>query len=339
MKLSELRFDYPEELVAQDIQRPSRILLSRPNENTEITKEGLFALFKNGDVLVINNTKVEARRIFAKSESGQELEVLFVEKLSELEWQVLFPSRQLKKNEKILLPEGVRAELIAKGRPQTLKLSRPLVSEYFSQYGEMPLPPYIQKARGERHNKQEDKLWYQTQWAKNLGSSAAPTASLHFTHEDLKTLRQQGVLVCELTLHVGLGTYLPVAVDDLDQHEMHAEYVEIPKETLGHIQTSKGRVWALGTTVTRALESHAQGLLKSTIEGGMSGHTKLLIQEGYQFKCVTGLLTNFHQPESTLLALVCGFAGQKRVLEAYKFAIEKRFRLFSYGDLSVWLNN
>lgn len=339
MKISELYFEYPEELVAKEPKRPSRVLFSDPNENREVSFLELLNLFKPGDLLVINDTKVEPRRVFAKSESGENLEVLFIDRLGEKTWSVLFPARRLKKNERILFDENISAILIKSGIPQHILLSEDLSDDFFEKFGEMPLPPYIQKSRGERHNLITDKKWYQTEWAKNLGSSAAPTASLHFSNEHIEFLRQKGVQVETLTLHVGLGTFLPVTVEDLNQHKMHSEKVEISKsllEKLEKTKSSNGRVIALGTTVTRALESIGIKKFSRKGDGSLFGETDLLIQEGFEFRYVDVLLTNFHQPQSTLLALVMAFAGKKRVIEAYKFAIEHRFRLFSYGDLSVW---
>ena len=226
-----------------------------------------------------------------------------------------------------------------KGRPQIVEASEALDEKYFDQVAELPLPPYIQKARGERHTVQADESWYQTHWAQKPGSFAAPTASLHFSIEDFAALRKRGVKILELTLHVGLGTFLPVTAEDLDQHDMHAEYVEIPKETWEQIQKAKTegkKIWSLGTTATRALESAGAGLLNENANG-LHGLTRILIQPGFQWKVVDRLLTNFHQPESTLLALVAGFSDLNTVKSVYQYAISKHFRLFSYGDLSVWI--
>jgi hypothetical protein len=187
--------------------------------------------------------------------------------------------------------------------------------------------------------KSEDRDWYQTVFAKKSGSSAAPTASLHFKEKDLEFLKQKGVKVVSLTLHVGLGTYLPVEAQDLNDHKMHFEEVSVPKETWVAIQEAKASgfsVWALGTTVTRSLESLALGMFKEN-ESAFEGETNLLIQEGFDFKVVDRLLTNFHQPESTLLALVAGFTSLENVLSSYDWAIKRDFKLFSYGDLSVWV--
>ncbi len=341
MKISDLDFAYPENLVAISPASNSRILCIDAGADTsefkEVSHGELLNMFSPGDVLVINDTKVEPRRVYAKSQSGEPLEVLFADQESEWDWQVLFPSRRLKKNESIIFPENVEGVLVASGRPQKIRLNKKISASYFVQNGEMPLPPYIQKARGERHARNEDRNWYQTEWAQNTGSSAAPTASLHFSLRDFENLKSRGVQIETLTLHVGLGTYLPVTSEDLNEHKMHAEAVKIPHAVLQAIETAKRsgrRVWALGTTVARSLESLDR--LEKTESGDLHGKTDLLIQPGFEFKVVDVLMTNFHQPQSTLLALVMAFAGRKRVLEAYKFAIDKHFRLFSFGDLSVW---
>ncbi len=289
---------------------------------------GLIEYFKPGDLLVINESKVIPARIFALDET----EVLFLRAQGADEWQVLFPARDFKIGEVLALPGGVKATLIQKGLPQVLRVHEALSADYFSVHGEMALPPYIQEARGERRNRALDAAYYQAAWAKNPGSVAAPTASLHFQKEHLRALESRGVQIARLTLHVGAGTFLPIKSETLEGHVMHGEIVDIPLETQNAIRNCKGRVWALGTTVTRALEAWAIGDLP---EG--RGETKLFIKPGFEFKIVRGLLTNFHQPKSTLLALVGAFAGLERVKSVYDWAVDRRFRLFSYGDLSAWL--
>lgn len=335
MKLSDLKFDYPLELVATSPLRPSRVLRVEKDQFSEISIQELLQEIPAGDVLVVNNTKVLKRRVFAG-----DLEILFLGKLNQPgeKWEVLFPAKKYALGTDIGLPLGARARLIQKGRPQILEINQTLTEEYFEKVAELPLPPYIQKARGERHTVDADESWYQTAWAKSPGSFAAPTASLHFTDQDLQFLKAKGVQVCELTLHVGLGTFLPVTAEDLDDHDMHEEWVEIPADTWQKVLKARAGgkgIWSLGTTATRALESAGKGLLKDS-EAGLQGFTKLLIQPGYEWSVVNRLLTNFHQPESTLLALVAGFSDLQIVRAAYSFAIQNRFRLFSYGDLSVW---
>ncbi len=353
MLKSDLSYEYPESLVAQSPQRPSRVLfvnsICQPSssdgaelntEFCELTPSALLTRFEAGDLLVVNETKVLRRRIFAGDGS---LEIVFLKpQPSEMGegqvWQVLFPCQKFKLGEEIQLPEGVHAQLLEKGRPQLLRTSTQLSESYFERNGELPIPPYIQRARQERHNVNSEAQWYQTAWAKEPGSLAAPTASLHFSAEDLAQLRERGVRVGTLTLHVGLGTFLPLTADKLADHEMHSEWIEISSGLLAEIlatRKSKKKVWALGTTVARALESQARGLLAQTDEGFV-GDSRLFIYPPFDFKVVDVLLTNFHQPESTLLALVFAFAGVEKTKRAYQWAIQNRFRLFSYGDLSVW---
>jgi len=335
MKLSELNFSYPENLVATEPRNPFRTLLVESDgTHKEVAKEELLRIFKPGDLLVINDTKVSKRRIF----TSENIEILFINAKSANTWDVLFPARDYKVGDCLSLPGEVTAKLTHKGLPQTIELSKPIDENYFLEFGEPALPPYIQKARGERRAKNLDSLWYQTAWAEKTGSSAAPTASLHFTELDLKNLSDNGVHIVKLTLHVGLGTFLPIKTDDVSAHVMHKEWYEIPTGTVEAIKKTKmngGRVVALGTTVTRALESWAVNT--DTGGGRESGDTDLFILPGHLFKVVDILMTNFHQPGSTLLALVCAFAGQENVLKAYHSAVENKFRLFSYGDLSVWI--
>ena len=334
MKTSELSFSYPESLIATSKAAESRIMLVGSKKPAEISKSELLKQFRPGDVLVVNDTRVIKARVIC--ESG--LEVLFIQPLGDMKWEVLCPARRWSKQGEVL-PCGTKLELVETGLPQTVKVGRELTLDYFEEYGEMPLPPYIQQMRGERESREGDDLDYQTAWAMEPGSLAAPTASLHFSKEDLAELQKLGVIVTSLCLHVGLGTFLPIHAGELNDHVMHSEWVSIPEETLDVVmeaKTKKNRVWALGTTVARALESWQQGYFER-FEEELKGDTDLFIQPGYEFKVVDVLMTNFHQPESTLLALVGAFAGLETTLSCYKWAVEKEFRLFSYGDLSVWV--
>jgi S-adenosylmethionine:tRNA ribosyltransferase-isomerase len=318
MRIEELDFPYPESLVATERALASRVLVVENGEPREILPEPgagaagaarvLLGLIEPGDVLVVNDTKVLRRRVF--SESG--LEILFLSSDPDLTtWQVLCPSTRWKDGEKQALPGGVSLELVSRGRPQTVRTSQALNENYFAKHGELPLPPYIQKARSERHNRTVDSRDYQTAWAKADGSLAAPTASLHFSNDDLTWLKSRGVLVCHITLHVGLGTFLPVTAERLEDHVMHAEIAEISGEVWSSINKARARgrkIWALGTTVTRTLESAAIGKLQARADGGFFGATDLFIQPGFEFQVVDRLMTNFHQPRSTLIALVAAFA-------------------------------
>ncbi len=354
MKLSDLDFEYPEDLVATTRATDgtssvrtafaSRTMLvdrsvggsEGKTAPREISREELIELFRPGDLWVVNETRVLKRRIF----TNEGLEILFIRLLNadRNEWEVLCPSSRWKQGTTQSAGEAV-FDLIERGRTQKIRASLSLDDKYFETLGELPLPPYIQKARGERHSRTEDNVDYQSIWAKNGGSLAAPTASFHFDEKFLSELKVRGIAVTTVTLHVGLGTFLPVTVENLDDHVMHAEQAEVPKETREKIaQTKKdgGRIIAVGTTVTRTLEAMALGHFNETADGSLKGETTLLIKPGHDWKIVDVLLTNFHQPKSTLFALVAAFASLEKTRAAYAWAIEKRFRLFSYGDLSVW---
>ena len=366
MKKSDLYYDYPEHLVALEPRRPSRVMrVPWGQKPFEMNVEELIDELQPGDVWVINNTRVLPRRVF----SVEGLEVLFLEEshfspnlsqsapdsimdrihlteasgssqAGEQLWKALLPASQLKIGETILLPGGRTARLVQKGLPQLLAISPPVEESYFTQYAELPLPPYIQKLRTHRHQIPADHEWYQSIWAEKSGSLAAPTASLHFTHQHVEQIKQKGVSILSLTLHVGIGTFLPVKTENLDEHIMHPEWVEIPVHTWTKLEEARrhgGRVWAVGTTVTRALESMPLGLLTYYPDAQMyAGFTSLYIRPGFSFQVIDRLLTNFHQPESTLLALVAATQGLSVTLECYRWAIARQFRFFSYGDLSVW---
>lgn len=329
MKLIDLKFDYPEELIATSPSRPTRVMLVDPKGRpSEITISQLIDQIPAGDVLVLNDTKVLKRRVFA-----EDLEILFLEELQNGQQKVLFPSKKYKVGDQIVLPNGSKMKLLEKGLPQLVEVTPRLTDADFDRFGELPLPPYIQKARDARHNVQADESWYQTAWAANPGSFAAPTASLHFTDDDLKKLEAKGVKVLKITLHVGLGTFLPVKTENLDDHKMHAEVYDVSTDVWLEIEKAKAlrhKVWALGTTVTRTLETVAR-------THKLSGQSEILLQEGSEFLVVDRLMTNFHQPESTLLALVSGFSSLQTVKKNYAWAIDRKFKLFSYGDFSVWI--
>jgi S-adenosylmethionine:tRNA ribosyltransferase-isomerase len=335
MLTSDFDFIYPESLVATQPQKPSRILLAG-SEPKETNKVGLFKLFKAGDVLVINETKVIPKKIVATTSKNKPIEILFLNERPDKIWTVLLPLSRLKPGEILQLPGDITLEVVEAGIPQGAKLSHSLDMEYFLKHGRMPLPPYIEKARKASTAMTSDMAWYQTAWALKAGSAAAPTASFHFDHHDLETLKEHGVHVEKICLHVGLGTFLPVQADSLTDHKMHAEYAEVPAATWEAVKNCKGRVWALGTTVCRTLESIPKGKLHLQ-EGVYQGETDIFIYPGFKFEIVQGLLTNFHQPKSTLLALVAAFSDLATVKANYQWAIEREFRLFSYGDLSVWL--
>jgi S-adenosylmethionine:tRNA ribosyltransferase-isomerase len=329
MQLSDLDYEFPPGLIAVEPARPTRVAFTAAGRSpAELTIDDLLAKFGPHDLFVINESKVVPARVFSREEA----EILFLKPNGEREWEVLFPSREYKAGDVLNLPDGVQATLTRKGLPQILRVSRELDAAYFEKHGEMALPPYIQEARAERHNRSTDQQWYQTAWARTPGSVAAPTASLHFTEEDLAKLDN----VACVTLHVGAGTFFPVRTENLSEHKMHAEYVEIPagvRYQMNETRARGGKIWALGTTVARSLES--LGTLTESA-GRFTGETSLFIYPPYTFKNVDVLLTNFHQPRSTLLALVAAFAGLDTVKSTYKWAVANEFKLFSYGDLSAW---
>ena len=311
MQVSELDFSYPADLVATEPSRPSRVLFSSPSEPPlEVGIDFLIERIPEGDLLVINDTKVLPVRVWSTKAD----EVLFVRRNTDHEWEVLFLARDHNIGDKLEFPGDLTASLVSKGLPQTLQFDRQVSRGYFEKHGEPALPPYIQAARGERYARPSDFAWYQTAWAQHPGSSAAPTASLHFSNDHLSRLRARGVRIAPVTLHVGLGTFLPMKGERFEDHKMHAEDVFISHEATNSLEQTRkegGKVWALGTTVCRSLEAWARGDLK-TVRGGHSGATDLFITPGFQFKVVDRLLTNFHQPRSTLLALVMAFAGKRK---------------------------
>lgn len=336
MFVSDLDYTFPPELVALEPSRPSRVAFVNGAEDpVELSMDALLEKFSAGDVLVVNESKVIPARVF----SLDGVEILFLRMRSTQTWEVLFPAKDFIPGNVLSLPEGIQLTLLEKGLPQIVAVSRELTHGYFDDHGEYALPPYIQAARGERHNRPTDKNWYQPIWAKDPGSVASPTASLHFQPEHLEKLKSRGVKVCGLVLHVGAGTFMPIRGSRLDDHQMHSENVFIPKATAEAIAEARAngrKVWALGTTVTRALESMASGLLDTT-KAGFAGDTRLFIRPGHPFQNVDVLLTNFHQPKSTLLSLVAAFSSLEHVKKTYQWAIDRRFHLFSYGDLSVWM--
>jgi S-adenosylmethionine:tRNA ribosyltransferase-isomerase len=273
---------------------------------------------KKGDVLVLNNSKVLPARLLKDN-----IEILLLENLGENCWKCI--GRKLKVG-KIIDFDGLKAEVldIDKDGNTTVKFSyEGNFYEHLDRVGLMPLPPYITE-------KLEDKNRYQTVYAKDLGSAAAPTAGLHFTPKILEQIKALGVEVCYVTLHVGLGTFRPVKADKLEEHKMHSEYYEIPLETINAVKNAK-RVIAVGTTSMRTLESYA-------VSGKTTDRTSIFIYPPYEFKIVDCLLTNFHLPESTLIMLVSAFAGYENTMRAYKTAVEEKYRFFSFGDCNFIIN-
>ncbi len=336
MKTSDFYFDLPEELIAQVPlkDRTTSRLLVLDKKTGEMEHKHFYDIvdyLKEGDCLVLNNTKVIPARLFgSRKGSGGKVELLLLTRKTEKTWEVLVkPGRKARVGEEIEFGEGLLTatvkEIIEDGNRIVEFNYEGIFEEVLDQLGEMPLPPYI-------HEKLEDKDRYQTVYAKYEGSAAAPTAGLHFTQELLEKIKEKGVKIAYVTLHVGLGTFRPVKVDDVLNHEMHSEYYSITEEDaklINSIKQKGGRIISVGTTSTRTLESNADE--NGNIKAG-SGWTNIFIYPGYSFKCIDGLITNFHLPESTLIMLVSALAGKEHVLQAYNEAVKAQYRFFSFGD-------
>lgn len=336
MKTSDFYYDLPQELIAQDplLERSSSRLMVLDKESGEIEHKifkDITGYLKAGDCLVINDTKVIPARLHGvKEETGGHIEVLLLKRKSDNVWETLVkPGKKARPGARISFGEGLlKAEVldvVEEGNRLIRFEYEGIFEEVLDQLGEMPLPPYIT-------HKLEDKNRYQTVYAKHEGSAAAPTAGLHFTQDLLKEIEAMGVKIARVTLHVGLGTFRPVKVDDVNDHHMHSEFYMISEEAAETINETKrqgGRVISVGTTSTRTLESVADenGFVRPT-----SGWTEIFIYPGYRFKCIDALITNFHLPESTLLMLVSALAGKEHILAAYEEAVKERYRFFSFGD-------
>ena len=335
MNVKDFYYDLPEELIAQvPIQKrdESRLMiLDRKNKTIEhkVFKDILDYL-KPGDCLVRNNTKVIPARIYGKKETGANVEFLLLNNIEGDIWEsIVRPGNKLHIGTKVIFGEGLlNAEIleVMEGGTRKVKFSyNGIFNEILDQIGLMPLPPYI-------HEELKEKDRYQTVYAKYQGSSAAPTAGLHFTDELLEKIKEKGVEIANVTLHVGIGTFRPVKVEKIEDHHMHSEHYYIKSEDVEKINRAKkngGRIISVGTTSTRVLESIADenGLVKE-----IEGDTNIFIYPGYKFKCVDGLITNFHLPESTLLMLVSALAGKEYIMKAYEEAVKGKYRFFSFGD-------
>ena len=338
MLLDDFDYNLPEELIAQDplSDRSSSRLMVLDRKTGEIEHKvfkDIIDYLNEGDCLVINDTKViPARLIGVKPETGATIEVLLLKRLEDRQdtWEVLVkPGKKAKVGAKISFGEGKLIgeiiDIVEEGNRLIQFSYEGIFEEILDELGQMPLPPYIT-------HKLEDKNRYQTVYAKNDGSAAAPTAGLHFTNELLDKIEAKGVKIARVTLHVGLGTFRPVKVDNILEHHMHSEYYEVSKEAADIINMTKangGRVISVGTTSTRTLETVA--LEDGTIPS-KSGWTDIFIYPGYKFKAVDNLITNFHLPESTLVMLVSALAGRENVLNAYSVAVKEKYRFFSFGD-------
>lgn len=336
MKKSDFYYELPQELIAQTPLKDrasSRLMVL--DKKTGKIEHKVFRDIKDmlnaGDCLVINETRVlPARLIGVRKDTGTRVEVLLLTRKDANTWEtIVYPGKKARPGHKIVFGDGqleaTVKEVINDGNRIIEFKYDGIFEEILDKLGQMPLPPYIME-------KLEDKNRYQTVYAKNDGSAAAPTAGLHFTEELLGEIKQKGVKIAKLTLHVGLGTFRPVKEDDILDHKMHSEYYFIDKENAELINSTRengGRIITVGTTSTRTLESIADD--SGHIEAG-SGWTDIFIYPGYRFKIVDNLITNFHLPESTLIMLVSALAGRENVLNAYKCAVENKYRFFSFGD-------
>lgn len=336
MKVSDFYFDLPEELIAQcplEKRDASRLMvLDRETGEIEHKKfHDILEYLKEGDTLVLNNTRVlPARLIGEKEETGGKIEFLLLKRIEGDKWECLAkPGRKAKVGTVFTFGEGKLKAIVREIGEEGNRIIEFMYDGIFEQVldelGQMPLPPYI-------HEKLEDKERYQTVYSKEKGSAAAPTAGLHFTEELLEEIKAKGVNIAYLTLHVGLGTFRPVKVDDINNHVMHSEYYHLDKENADIINKTKelgNRVIAVGTTSTRTLETigDENGRVRE-----QSGWTDIFIYPGYKFKIVDNLITNFHLPESTLIMLVSTLAGQDNIMNAYNTAVKEKYRFFSFGD-------
>jgi len=340
MKKSDFYYDLPEGLIAQTPVEPrdhSRMLVLEKNSGNLSHKHfyDLFDYLKAGDCLVLNDTRVLPARIFGtRADTGAIVEFVLLRQRENLLWECIAgPGKKAREGHCFTFSEKLSAQVVEVLDNGNRILKFTSDGEFFSvldEVGQMPLPPYITE-------KLEDKERYQTVYSKELGSAAAPTAGLHFTQEMLNKLKEKGVNIAYVTLHVGLGTFRPVKVEEITEHIMHTEHYSVTEEAAQLISDTKnngGRVIAVGTTSCRTLESVAglYGEIKAC-----SGDTGIFIYPGYEFKCIDGLITNFHLPESTLIMLVSAFAGYENTMATYKKAVEKKYRFFSFGDAMLIL--
>ena len=340
MELKEFYYDLPEELIAQvPIKKrdESRLMvLDRKKQTIEhkVFKDILDYL-QPGDCLVRNNTKVIPARIYGKKETGANVEFLLLNNIEGDIWEsIVRPGNKLHVGTKVTFGDGkLNAEIleVMEGGTRKVKFTyNGIFNEILDEIGMMPLPPYI-------HEELKEKDRYQTVYAKYQGSAAAPTAGLHFTEELLEKIREKGVEIANVTLHVGIGTFRPVKVEKIEEHHMHSEHYYIKQEDVDKINNARkngGRIISVGTTSCRVLESIADenGFVKET-----EGDTSIFIYPGYKFKCIDGLITNFHLPESTLLMLVSALAGKDYIMKAYNEAVKECYRFFSFGDAMLIL--
>jgi S-adenosylmethionine:tRNA ribosyltransferase-isomerase len=336
LKVEDFDFHLPEELIAQtplEKRSESRLMaIDRESGSLQHKKfKDIVDFLKEGDCLVLNDTRVLPARLFGvKEETGAKIEVLLLKQEEGDNWETLVkPAKRVKKGTRISFGEGKLTAVCTEEKEQGGRVLEfhyeGIFYEVLDELGEMPLPPYISE-------KLDDQDRYQTVFARERGSAAAPTAGLHFTEELLNEIRKKGVHVAFITLHVGLGTFRPVSVDSIEEHDMHSEFYQITEGTarlLNEVKENGGRIITVGTTSTRTLETIASKHGKFVEE---SGWTDIFIYPGYKFKAIDGLITNFHLPKSTLIMLVSAFTSRDIILNAYNTAVEEQYRFFSFGD-------
>lgn len=335
MKTSDFDYNLPQERIAQTPAEPrdSSRLLVLHRESGEIehrTFRDIGDYLRPNDILVINQTRVIPARIFAKKETGGKVELLLLRKEDATTWRALVGGKGLKAGKRVLLDDAPDAEIVEvlEGAQRLIRFDS-AIEPFFPQIGNVPLPPYI-------HAKLDDPERYQTVYAAEPGSAAAPTAGLHFTPCLLNALKAKGVEVAEVTLHVGLDTFAPVTEENVEEHHIHTEWCHVTPEAAEKINNAKqagGRVVAVGTTSVRTLESASQ----SGETQPMSCATSLFILPGYEFKAVDVMITNFHLPKSTLMMLVSAFAERERILRTYEIAIQEGYRFYSFGDAMLMI--
>src|SRR5699024_889323 len=338
MKLDEFDFNLPENLIAQTpLKNRTESRLLAVNKNTGDLEDKHFYnigdYIKPGDALVLNDTKVLPARLFGiKKDTGAKIEMLLLKPLEEGYEVLLKPSKKVQLGTEVIFGEGkLIAECIGKfdeGIHHMKLIYDGILEHVLDELGEMPLPPYIKE-------KLDDQDRYQTVFARETGSAAAPTAGLHFTKELLADLKAKGVHIVYITLHVGLGTFRPVSVDTIEEHEMHSEFYTMTREaaeTLNAVKSAGGNIVSVGTTSTRTLETimHDHGTFKET-----SGFTDIFIYPGFTYKAVDVLITNFHLPKSSLVMLVSAFSSKEHILNAYSHAVDEEYRFFSFGDAMI----
>jgi len=343
LKTSDFDYHLPESSIAQTPAEPrdsSRLLVLRRDTGTLEHKifRDVSDYLRGGDLLVLNQTRVIPARIFARKETGGRVELLLLRHRDELTWEALVGGKNLRVGTIVKVEEdGPEVEILEllEGSERLIKFSE-RIEPYFSKVGHVPLPPYI-------HVELNDPERYQTVYAREPGSAAAPTAGLHFTPRLLEELQVKDVNIAYVTLHVGLDTFAPVTEDNPEEHRIHTEWCDLPQETADLINQTKktgGRVIAVGTTSVRTLETAAQAITSDEPQAAVKefiGPTSLFILPGYQFKVVDAMITNFHLPKSTLLMLVSAFAGREKILETYETAVKEGYRFYSFGDAMLIL--